>query len=51
MKEIMNAGAWVTITVGYIFVGYVVWNESKEIFAEWKKGNTKRKNSAEETAE
>ena len=51
MKEIMNVGAWVTISVGYIFVGYVVWTESKEIFTELKKDDKKRKNSAEETAE
>lgn len=51
MTKIMNMGAWLTISIGYIFIGYVVWSETKDKVAEiWNK-YIKRKNSAEETAE
>jgi len=51
MNQIMNVGAWLTISIGYIFILYVVWNEAKDRIAEWWNWITKRKNSAEETAE
>jgi len=51
MNQIMNAGAWLTISIGYVFILYVVWSEAKDKIAEFWKSITKRKNSAEETAE
>ena len=51
MNQLMNAGAWLTISIGYVFIGYVVWNETKDRITEYWKSITKRKNSAEETAE
>ena len=51
MIRLMNAGAWLTISIGYVFIGYVVWIEAKDRIAEYWKMITKRKNSAEETAE
>lgn len=47
----MNIAAWTTICLGYIFIGYVVWSETKDKIAEIWKDITKRKNSADETAE
>jgi hypothetical protein len=47
----MNIAAWMTICLGYIFIGYVVWKETKDKIAEIYKDIIKRKNSADETAE
>ncbi|MCF8002532.1 MAG: hypothetical protein K9K76_11845 [Halanaerobiales bacterium] len=51
MMRLMNALAWLTISLGYILIGYVIWSEIKDKIAECKKSITKRKNSAEDTAE